>query len=332
MQTKQNRWYLLVPFLAIVAVGFIIGRYTTWGTDRKFISEEDCVKRYAFINTKVACGPEPVISKLGYAETQSEIRKYIDSKISEGVITEAGVYFRDLENGPVFGVNEDLNFSAASLLKLPLALAYLSSSLDEPKILDSTLSFKASALTVTQYYPSTETIQPNTQYTIREIIRRMLVYSDNNAYALLSDFLDKAGKSDLLQKTYVDLGLATPDTPFEDTMTVRRYGSIFRALYNVSYLDTDLDEDILHWLTEADFHEGIDKGVPDDIITANKFGERVGEDGKVKQLHDCGIVYYPGNPYLICVMSRGYEFDDLSNVIGHISGIVYKEVDSRRFK
>jgi len=27
------------------------------------------------------------------------------------------------------------------------------------------------------------------------------------------------------------------------------------------------------------------------------------------QLHDCGIVYYPETPYLLCVMTKGWNFE-----------------------
>jgi hypothetical protein len=42
-----------------------------------------------------------------------------------------------------------------------------------------------------------------------------------------------------------------------------------------------------------------------------------------RQLHDCGIVYAPGKPYLICIMTRGSDFKRLSPVIAQISKQVY---------
>lgn len=333
-RVKKLQWRYVI-IIAVMATVILIQSYPHILGVKQLADEInpfDCESQYSFINTNVACGSPPVISKIGYAETQDEIRKLIDSKIANGDILEAGVYFRDLENGPVFGVNENLDFSAASLLKLPLALAYYSVAVEDPNLLDRTLSFKNSLVTAAQHYPASKSIQPNTDYTIREIIRRMLVYSDNNAYALLIDFMNQTGNSNLLQETYVDLGLATPDTAFDETMTVRRYGSIFRALYNVSYLDAEHDEEILEWLVESDFTQGLESGLPDGVMVANKFGERVDEDGKFKQLHDCGIVYYPGNPYLLCVMSRGPEFEKSAGVIAEISKIIYQEVDSRKLR
>ena len=69
--------------------------------------------------------------------------------------------------------------------------------------------------------------------------------------------------------------------------------------------------------------------LPNDIVVAHKFGERDLEDN-TKQLHDCGVVYYPQNPYLICIMTHGQSYKSLERIIQHISGKVYKEVDSRK--
>lgn len=331
-EKRFTKWPYIIGLIGLGVLVLILSYYHIPKTKDlvNTFTDFDCEAKYQYINAKVACGPPPVIAKVGYAETQAELNKYIESKIAEGHLIEAGLYFRDLENGPVFGVNESLDFAAASLLKLPVALAYLSAVIDQPEVLDKTLSYQTTSINVEQFYPPKETIQPNTPYTIKELIRRMLVYSDNNSYILLLDFLEQSGKLDLLQQTYVDLGLATPDTAFDETLTVRRYGSIFRALYNVSYLDSELDEQILEWLVESDFNVGIRAGVPDSVKIANKFGERIADDGKTKQLHDCGIIYYPKNPYLLCIMTRGDDYNELSKIIGEMSKIVYQEVDSRK--
>ena len=67
--------------------------------------------------------------------------------------------------------------------------------------------------------------------------------------------------------------------------------------------------------------------LPKNIIVAHKFGES-GELGKEVQLHDCGIVYSPQHPYLICVMTKGKDFKNLENVIRSISKIAYERLTS----
>ena len=91
-----------------------------------------------------------------------------------------------------------------------------------------------------------------------------------------------------------------------------------------------MSEHALSLLAQSGYDVGIKAGVPKDVEVAHKFGERSGFEGDLKQLHDCGIIYYPENPYLLCVMTQGQNFDDLSATIGMISKMVYEEFDSRK--
>ena len=63
-----------------------------------------------------------------------------------------------------------------------------------------------------------------------------------------------------------------------------------------------------------------DKNIP----VAHKFGER--ELPNADQLHDCGIVYVPKHPYLLCVMTRGDSLTNLTTVIAGLSEVVYNDV------
>ena len=74
------------------------------------------------------------------------------------------------------------------------------------------------------------------------------------------------------------------------------------------------------------FKDGLLAGVPRDVTVAHKFGSRrIGESEKV-QLHDCGIVYAPERPYILCVMTQGSDFTKLAGVIKSISANVYQSV------
>ena len=91
-----------------------------------------------------------------------------------------------------------------------------------------------------------------------------------------------------------------------------------------------MSEKAIALIADADYNKGIEAGVPVDIEVAHKFGEREFETGGLKQFHDCGIVYYPNNPYLLCVMTRGWAIDKLQDTISTISKMVYEEFNSRR--
>lgn len=99
-----------------------------------------------------------------------------------------------------------------------------------------------------------------------------------------------------------------------------------RVLFNATYLNDANSEKALVLLSKATFDKGLTAGVPSTIVVSHKFGEHVnGADGVINsvELHDCGIVYYPKNPYLLCVMTRGKNINDLQNTIKEISNTVY---------
>jgi beta-lactamase class A len=107
-------------------------------------------------------------------------------------------------------------------------------------------------------------------------------------------------------------------------MNIKEYVSLFRVLFNVSYLNKEASEKALELLTRVEFKDGLPAGLPANIVVAHKFGERIVNG--LSQLHDCGIVYYPSHPYLICIMTRGADFTQLSKHIQEISKITYDEM------
>lgn len=321
-----GKWSRLAIAMALTGL-FTLG--VAGGIAVSYTRNTPCISDFVFINADVVCGKPAVIKKTGYAETQDKITAFIEAERAAGRVKDASVYFRDLENGPVFGINELADFTAASLIKLPLALVYIITAEKEPELLKQKLSFGTSASSFAQAFPPSKTIEANQPYTVEELLRRMLVYSDNNAYELLGAHLEKSGRDQLVKEIFLEIGLISSGSAYDDNISVRRYASIFRALYNASYVGLELSDKVLGWLSQSEFRAGLSGGVPESVKVAHKFGERLFPDG-VKQLHDCGIVYYPGNPYLLCVMTRGNNYDELASVIRTISKEVYEEVDSRR--
>jgi hypothetical protein len=106
------------------------------------------------------------------------------------------------------------------------------------------------------------------------------------------------------------------------------YMHFFRILYNATYLRRTRAQQALEMLSHTGFNAGLVAGVPGDTVVSHKFGERTshGDGTTRRELHDCGIVYFPGHPYGICVMTEGSDFTDLASVIADISGTAYQYV------
>lgn len=290
---------------------------------------------YRFVNEDYACGEHHAISKAAYSKLENDVRSFVVEKKASGAATEIGVYFRDLRDGGVFGVNENADFVPASLLKLPLVVTYFAIEERQPGLLQTQLAYRADTPLYVKPMHQTvsppDELRPGESYPVEMLMQRTLQYSDNTAYSLLAEYLNNTfpeGRSRILL-TFHELGVIDPRDVTDEVASVRNYSAIFRSLYNVSYLPLDASEKILTWLVDARFPPGLVAGVPTGTQVADKFGERQFPDGS-QQVHDCGIVYFPDNPYLLCIMTKGRSWEALTEIISRVSRMVYAEVDSRR--
>ncbi|MEY4723165.1 MAG: hypothetical protein RLZZ324_678 [Candidatus Parcubacteria bacterium] len=257
---------------------------------------------------------------------ESRISSVIDGKKEFGDITEASVYVRELETGRWTGVNEDAAYNPASLFKLPTMIAYLKKAESNTALLQSQISLaKGKSDDAPQEIPPEQSIEYDRPYAVEDLIRYMIVYSDNRATAALDKILVD---SDLgaFKEILTDFGVPPASKDGKFSITAKQYAGFFSVLYNGSYLSDDMSEKALGLMAQGAFKDGIRAGVPDGVSVANKFGEYGTLDGdhfSERQLHDCGIVYVPGDPYVLCVMTRGKDLDKLKGTIRDISAAVY---------
>ena len=326
-------FFVAVFFLA----GLAIGR---WGlgqprSSAEPLTSEDSYQElrsggYKFINPLLECEITSA-EMVSVSDIQSKVAKLVETKLANNSASNISVYFRDLNNGPWFGLNEKEKFSPASLLKIPVLIAFLKKAESDPQILKQEITFSgfsADNQDPASYFPPGQKIEVGKTYSVEDLLNRMIVYSDNDAKNLLVDNIDP----NFMNQVYEDSGIQLPTVQTGDYINVRDYASIFRILFNASYLERQMSEYALELLSKSEFKEGLVAGISAKIEVAHKFGERIitSADGSgISQLHDCGIIYYPGHPYLLCVMTRGKMFNGLAGIIKDISGLVYKEVDDR---
>lgn len=318
-----------------MAIALLVG--IVCGAAGSFLYRNLSCGDYKYINQDFRCGENHAISKAAYISLENNLRRFIGEHEVAGDAIKISVYFRDLRMGPTFGVNENDDFVPASLLKLPLVLTYFNLDEQHPGLLDIQLLYSREALrtpeTMRQKVPAVSDLREGASYRIEELLRSTLEYSDNLAYRLLIEYMNGSfpnGTGSIL-RTFQELGIIDPRDVADEVASVRGYASLFRVLYNASYLSIDSSEKVLSWLVRASFDQGLVAGLPKGMLLANKFGERDLPDG-TQQLHDCGIVYYPDNPYLLCVMTKGRDWNALTSIIVQISRMVYEEVNSRRGK
>jgi hypothetical protein len=176
-----------------------------------------------------------------------------------------------------------------------------------------------------QYTKPAREIVPGQSYTIDQLLHYMLNYSDNKATSLLFKALSERELADVLDSMDVN------NNPNEDgnSLTAHGYSGFFRILYNAAYLNREMSEKALQFLSLEDFPQGIAGGVPKGIKVAAKFGEVVPENKNEDiQLHEFGIVYHPKNHYILGIMTRGHDYNGQAEILRDISRMIYSEVDS----
>lgn len=327
-------------FLSLACGLLILGAAGGWLihkqlTPRSFASADmDPIrlqKGYEFINPLLLCGESENKQFFEFEPLQKTVQSFVNKKLNERAAEKISVYYRDMPTGRWFGIDENERYVPASLAKVPVMIGLLKLAESDPGVLKQKLKYVGPDQNARERINRSDQIRPNEVHTVNELLEAMIVDSDNNASAMINEFINRPA----LQEVFTDLGMPVPnfESPRIEFMSAKSYSYFLRILYNSSYLSRKNSEYALELLSKATFEDGLIAGLPKNIPVAHKFGERTihKDDGKTvdfRELHDCGIIYYPQHPYMLCVMTRGDDFSDLSKVIREISQIVFDENDA----
>lgn len=333
MVLKNIRPYIFNKF-AIALEGVIVGcliasfffLYYVPSSPRGLIVREG---QNGLINPILACEVGTSKSFPELEPIQLKIQSSINRITKSGDASEVAVYLRALNSGRWTGVNEDNMFSPASMYKVAIMVAYFKEAETNSRILIKTLQYKSP----TTNPPEKTSLILGNFYSVEQLINTMIVDSDNEAMNILIDNADP----DSIVEVFKDLNLSVVSKTNQeslDVMSAHDFSLLFRTLYGATYLSREMSNRALEILTKTKFTEGLEAGAPPSTVIAHKFGARTvvpnygqSNNTPTKELHDCGIVYYPDHPYLLCVMTRGNDFDLLAKAIQDLSRLVYNEMD-----
>jgi len=266
----------------------------------------------------------PYISKAIFVEQKNDViinftplRESLKSYTSSQE-NRIGIYFEYLPSGTSIGINEKEVFFQASLIKVPMAMA-IYQLVSKGKInMDDALTLKKEDID----NKFGDLWQKGAGYTlsIEDCVDIMLKKSDNTAYRTLFR----------VYPTYLDeifdfLDIPKESQEEEPIVTPKNYSSILKSLYLSSYLEPKFSNEILEILTQTEFSDRLVAGVDKNIKVAHKVGIV-----REKNIYsDCGIVYFPNRPYILCVMVEGERekaIDDMANV----SKIIFNYIKEHR--
>lgn len=267
-----------------------------------------------------------LINKLYLADLEKESSKFQSLKADlNGMISQAGgpvksvaVYFRDLTDGSWMSINGDNLFYPGSLIKVPILIYYLKEEREHKGTLEKELVYTKPK----QFFPSQifkgDSILNGRKYKISELLKYMIVESDNNATHLLSQNM----KNDPFCKIFSDLEIP-PDriNDVDYKISARNFSKFFRVLYSSTYLSRRYSEYALELLAQSKFDLGISRNLPKDIVIAHKFGES-GRNFDM-DFSETAIVYRDNGPYLLTVMTEGTDAKKQADLVSKISDKVY---------
>lgn len=346
-------WYIIIDIIMknnkilhsviLSVIFFALGAIFGWqltkhqSTPTPTLTREDSLN-YKFIRPVLLLQVPEDDSSPQFVSLKKSVTTYVTNAIHANNASDVSVYFRELNTNNWIGVNTDDTYSPASMLKVITLVAFLRASESNPDLLDEAVTLDVPSAenedTNQDYYPSENQAKIGGTYTTEQLLSYMIDDSDNNSALTLSSLIG----AQTLNQTFTDFNIPNNnENAASDFMSVKMYSRIWRALYDGTYISQTLSNQALDLLSHTTFTEGLVAGVPAGTTVSHKFGERTiniqstsgnAVTSQTRELHDCGIVYAPNNPYFICVMTKGNDFTVLQKIISDLSAIAWKQVAS----
>ena len=225
------------------------------------------------------------------------------------------IYYKNINSGNFFGIDEQQINTAASVNKLPIitALYYLEK---QGKLsFDDKITIQKED--VQDYGTGSIRYQKMPQtYSLRNLAKLALQQSDNTAAHVISV---KIGE-DNVQKLVDSWGLKQTDMVNNKT-TVYDMSVLFEKIYKNEITDAAKTKELLEFMTDTEFEDRLPKGLPTNVKIYHKTGDGEGF------VHDLGIIEKDNQVYFLGVMTSDIGDNEIQTK-GAISEISKKVFDS----
>lgn len=281
-----------ISLCANVVIGFIVARQDSMV--QSVLGVEDQEKKYPYLSKRILREfPQDVL--INFLELRQQLQIETDPYGDT-----FGLYFEYLPTGTSIAINANTEFYGASLIKVPLVMGYYH--MRERTKLQGDPLLEIQKEQINKEFG--DLWKKGAGYKIRasEAVKLALIESDNTAVNLLIPFIT----TEDFDKVYESLDIDFRTDPNGAVISAKNYASILKALYFSSVLSKESSQEILDMLTKTKFPDKLQAGVPQNITVAHKIGDFVGKNGEVGY-RDCGIVYIPKRPYLLCMFSKTDE-------------------------
>lgn len=289
--------------------------------------------KYKFIDPLLAISRPDNYTSPEFVQLKKTVEEYLSKEEKNNNLEIASVYFRGQKNTAGFTINPKEKYGMASLIKVPIMISYFKLAQRDPETLNKKIKYDGSFdFNSIREIQSTNKLMVGREYKVSELIDYMIKYSDNNAYSLLANNLNITDTYTYANDLFNDFGIEDISLD-KDNMDINSYSLFFRVLYNSTYLGRTYSEKALEILSETDYKGGMRAGIPDDITISNKFAEATikNNSGQVvgKEFHNCGLVYYPDYPFILCMMTKGNDLNKLQKIVTDVSKMIYEYYDAK---
>ena len=318
IDVQKRKFILILGAVTIAIVGsFYFGKYTASQANNVAKSADNSSEQYNLLAKRIFLD-NPNDTKINFAPLRQQLNQYFEqNKLSGG-----NLYFEFLPTGTSIRISGDEQLVAASLMKVPAAMDMYRANEAGRLNIDNKVALQQSWLN--NEYGSLYKKGAGYQISPREASKIMLEQSDNTALAVVGNSIKGKLKDSESSINSLDLDM-TVNGDGSISMNARGYSSIFKCLYFACYNTKDDSQTMLKQLTNSIFTSRIPAGVTDKNI---KIAHKIGTNFNNNQ-NDCGIIYYPKNNYLLCVMIPGAESEQTDQHIANISKIVYDYINKQ---
>ena len=231
------------------------------------------------------------------------------------------IHVENLRDGASFDINDEKKFPPLSLNKVPLAILVMQKVESGKLNLNTLIPIKDE---LKDAYFGDLYNNPSKELPLRFLMEKMLSESDNTAFFVLLEYLDKRDLKLLLEYYPIDFKYYyNPEIGHQTTyLTTKEVSNVFRSLYLSTLLNAKNSEYLLGLLENETYDIKNKSKLPDDVRVVHKFG--LNYVNQNKYLHDCGIMYIPlSSRILYCIMTDGLEKEDAHQKIGTAINKIY---------
>lgn len=284
-------------------------------------------KNYGKLNRAVE-GRQVLLEKKRQAWLQLKVDLKNRIKYFKGTVS---LVVTDLDSNWEIAFNKNVLIPSASLVKIPIMLAYFYAAQDGKVNLKDTLSLenteKVSGSKVLGGKPS------GSVFTVEELFEPMITQSDNTAANELIDFLG----FDLLNTYFKKIGLKNTNIVrkmmdfagrkkgVENYTTAQDMAYLLKKLYYKNFLNKDVSEKCLGLLGQQRINDRIPRKLPKNLISV---AHKTGLERHI--CHDVGILFTNKGNFLICVLVKHKNklAQPAKRLISDIALIVYNYCQS----